>query len=179
MGDAAIDQVERPLTAGLVEIKAVDPADRDAERCLHEYFAELDRRFVGGFDQRPIAADLDAFRHPAGLFLIATLRGEPIGCGGLRFHGDEPAEIKRVWVAESARGLGIGRRLLAELESRAASEGIAAVRLDTNAALSEAIGLYHSAGYREVDAFNDEPYAHHWFEKRLEPRTSTRENETA
>ena len=72
-----------------------------------------------------------------------------------------------MWVADSVRGLGIGRRLLSELESRAAASGADIVRLETNKALTEAISLYRSAGYREVDAFNDRPYAHHWFEKRL------------
>jgi ribosomal protein S18 acetylase RimI-like enzyme len=87
-----------------------------------------------------------------------------VGCGALKFHGDEPTELKRMWVADSVRGLGIGRRLLSELESRA---GGGVVRLETNKTLTEAISLYRSAGYREVDAFNDEPYAHHWFEKQL------------
>ena len=73
-----------------------------------------------------------------------------------------------MWVAEAVRGLGIGRRLLAELESRAAAAGARAVQLETNRSLTEAISLYRSAGYREVDAFNDEPYADHWFEKSLE-----------
>ena len=73
-----------------------------------------------------------------------------------------------MWVADAARGLGIGRRLLGELERRAPEAGVRTVRLETNRALEEAIGLYRSAGYREVEAFNDEPYAHHWFEKRLD-----------
>jgi ribosomal protein S18 acetylase RimI-like enzyme len=72
-----------------------------------------------------------------------------------------------MWVAESARGLGLGRRLLAELEAWAAQRGARTVRLETNRALTEAIALYRSAGYREVPAFNDEPFAHHWFEKTL------------
>ena len=165
---AAMAEVERLLTAALVEIDVVDPAHRDAQHCLREYFAELGRRFDTGFDPAlSIPAELDELRPPAGLFLVATLRAEPIGCGALKFHGDEPAELKRMWVAESARGLGIGRRLLAELERHAAADGARAVRLETNRALTEAIGLYRSAGYREVDAFNDEPYAHHWFEKQL------------
>jgi ribosomal protein S18 acetylase RimI-like enzyme len=63
--------------------------------------------------------------------------------------------------------LGIGRRLLGELEDRAAAAGSRVIRLETNESLREAIGLYRSAGYREVEAFNDEPYAHHWFEKPL------------
>jgi DNA-binding MarR family transcriptional regulator/GNAT superfamily N-acetyltransferase len=165
---AAMAEVELLLTVGLVEIKAVDPAERDAQFCLREYFAELSRRFDTGFDPAlSIPAELHEFRPPAGVFLVATLRAEPIGCGALKFHGDEPAYLKRMWVAESARGLGIGRRLLAELESRAADEGVSAVRLETNKTLTEAISLYRSAGYREIDAFNDEPYAHHWFEKQL------------
>jgi ribosomal protein S18 acetylase RimI-like enzyme len=72
-----------------------------------------------------------------------------------------------MWVAESARGLGIGRRLLTELEARAARSGASKVRLDTNRALVEAIAMYRSAGYAEVPAFNDEPFAHHWFEKQI------------
>jgi ribosomal protein S18 acetylase RimI-like enzyme len=72
-----------------------------------------------------------------------------------------------MWVEPEARGLGLGRRLLRELERHAADAGAPAVRLETNKTLSEAIRLYRSAGYDEVAAFNDEPYAHHWFEKRL------------
>jgi ribosomal protein S18 acetylase RimI-like enzyme len=72
-----------------------------------------------------------------------------------------------MWVARSARGLGVGRRILSELEREAAARGAAQVRLETNRNLTEATGLYRSAGYTEVEAFNDEPYAHHWFEKRL------------
>jgi DNA-binding MarR family transcriptional regulator/GNAT superfamily N-acetyltransferase len=165
---SAMADVERLVTAALVEVDVVDPADRDAQHCLIEYFSELNRRFDAGFDPAlSIPAELDELRPPAGVFLIATLRAEPIGCGALKFHGDAPTELKRMWVAPSARGLGIGRRLLTELERRAAASGSDVVRLETNATLSEAIGLYRSAGYREVDAFNDEPYAHHWFEKQL------------
>ena len=72
-----------------------------------------------------------------------------------------------MWVAESVRGLGLGRRLLAEAERRAAAAGAPVVRLDTNRSLAEAIALYRSSGYREIERFNDNPYAHHWFEKRL------------
>ena len=104
---------------------------------------------------------------PAGLFLIATLHGEPVGCGVLKFHSGAPAQIKRMWVASEVRGLGLGRRLLAELEAKAAAHGVRTVRLETNRALDEAISLYRTAGYREVPAFNDEPYAHHWFEKTI------------
>ena len=72
-----------------------------------------------------------------------------------------------MWIAPAARGLGVGRRLLGELERYAREAGATVIRLETNRALSEAIVLYRRAGYVEVDAFNDEPYAHHWFEKHL------------
>jgi DNA-binding MarR family transcriptional regulator/N-acetylglutamate synthase-like GNAT family acetyltransferase len=165
---AAMAEVERLLTAALVEIDEVDPGRPEAQLCLNEYVLELGRRFERGFDPAlSISAGLDELRPPAGAFMLATLRGDPVGCGALKFHGDQPAELKRMWVAESARGLGIGRLLLEGLERRAAAEGVRLVRLETNETLAEAIALYRSAGYVEVDAFNDEPYAHHWFEKRL------------
>jgi len=151
-----------------VDIAPIDPSHPHAQHCLREYFAELDRRFDSGFDPaHSISAAEAEMRPPAGLFLVATLRGEPIGSGGLKFHGSEPAELKRMWVAESARGLGLGRRMLSELEHHAAEHGAQAVRLETNKTLVEAIALYRSAGYVEVSPFNDEPYAHHWFEKHI------------
>jgi ribosomal protein S18 acetylase RimI-like enzyme len=92
-----------------------------------------------------------------------------IGCGGLKFEAGAPAYIKRMWVDPAARGLSVGRKLLTELESLAAAHGDTAVHLETNRALVEAIAMYRSCGYVEVPPFNDEPYAHHWFEKPLTP----------
>jgi DNA-binding MarR family transcriptional regulator/GNAT superfamily N-acetyltransferase len=164
----AMSDVERLLTIGMVQIAPRDPADPQAQHCLREYVSELDRRFEGGFDpEHSISADAPELRPPAGLLLVASLSSEAVGCGALKLHPGEPTEIKRMWVAESVRGLGVGRRLLAELEAHAAQASNPIVRLETNAALTEAIALYRSAGYREVAPFNDEPYAHHWFEKDL------------
>jgi GNAT superfamily N-acetyltransferase len=161
--------VERLLTAGLVRVDAEDPASAGARFCIESYFAELDARFDVGFDpSQSISADVEELTEPAGLLLVARLRGEPIGCGALKLHGGEPAEIKRMWVAPAARGLGVGRRILNELEDHARRRGVGIVRLETNRTLREAGGLYSSSGYAEVEAFNDEPYAHHWFEKRLQ-----------
>jgi GNAT superfamily N-acetyltransferase len=152
-----------------VEIREVDPADPMAQHCLREYFAELDRRFDTGFDPAAsLPADPDEMRLPSGVFLIAVRGTEPIGCGALKLHGEEPTELKRMWVASSARGLGLGRRLLEALEQRAGELGSGTLRLETNRTLTEAIAMYRSAGYQEVDAFNDERYAHHWFEKHLD-----------
>jgi DNA-binding MarR family transcriptional regulator/GNAT superfamily N-acetyltransferase len=165
---AAMHDVERLLTAAMVEVKPTDPDNPDARECVRAYFDELDRRSDSGFDPGAgISAEPHELRPPAGLFLVAYLRSEPVGCGAAKHHPGAASEIKRMWVAESTRGLGLGRRLLAELEESATRSGARAVRLETNRALTEAIALYRSSGYVEVPAFNDEPFAHHWFEKTL------------
>ncbi|HEY7381938.1 MAG TPA: bifunctional helix-turn-helix transcriptional regulator/GNAT family N-acetyltransferase [Gaiella sp.] len=166
----AMDIVERLLTAGLVEVEVEDPETAAARFCLESYMAELDERFDAGWDtRRSISAEAHELREPAGLLLVARLQEVPIGCGALKLHGADPVEIKRMWVAPAARGLGLGRRLLHELERRARERGATVARLETNGTLAEAISLYRSAGYVEVAPFNDEPYAHHWFEKALVP----------
>ncbi|CAM5491246.1 hypothetical protein SALBM135S_05316 [Streptomyces alboniger] len=169
----AMDEVGRLLTAATVTLDVVDPGHPDARSCLLAYFTELGDRFDTGFDPaRSLLPDAGELRPPHGLFLVARARGEPLGCAGLKLPAEAPAEIKRMWVAPRARGLGLARRFLSELEERAVRHGRDVLRLDTNKALTAAIGLYRSHGYREVPAFNDEPYAHHWFEKRLAPASS-------
>ncbi len=163
---SAMAEVERLLMASAVEITVCDPRHPDARRAVRAYVAELAGRFEDGFDPgRGISAADHEVSPPAGLFLLATLHCEPVGCGVLKFHPPAQAHIKRMWVDGSVRGLGLGRRLLAELEARAVAYGVRTLRLETNRTLTEAISLYRSASYREVAAFNAEPYAHHWFEK--------------
>ncbi len=165
---SAMAEVTRLLRASQMSIEAEDPTTRDARWCIQQYFAELNTRFDTGFDpRRSISADAHELTPPAGALLIARLQGRAIGCGALKFHGSEPAEIKRMWVSAEARGTGLGRRLLHALEDHARQAGARTVRLETNRTLEEAIHLYRTSGYREVQAFNDEPYAHHWFEKNL------------
>jgi DNA-binding MarR family transcriptional regulator/GNAT superfamily N-acetyltransferase len=166
----AMAEVERLLTASAIVTGVRDPTDPDARRCLRAYVEELSGRFDDGFDPgRSISAADHEMTPPAGLFLVAMLHGKSAGCGALKFHPGAPAEVKRMWVSPAVRGLGLGRRLLAELEAHAAERGVRVLRLETNRTLTEAISLYRAAGYREVPAFNDEPYAHHWFEKTLSP----------
>jgi DNA-binding MarR family transcriptional regulator/GNAT superfamily N-acetyltransferase len=165
---AAMAEAERLLTASMIQVTATGPDHPHAHHCLRAYFGELSRRFDGGFDPAiSIPASEEDLTPPAGVLLVATLHGEPVGCGALKYHDDAPTEVKRMWVSPAVRGLGLGRRLLAELEAEAGARGVRTLRLETNHALTEAIGLYRSAGYREVSAFNTEPYAHHWFEKAL------------
>ncbi len=160
--------MELQLRASLVTIVVADPTTPDARWCIEQYFAELNTRFDVGFDPaQSISATADELVPPNGLLLIARFKEKPVGCGALKFHADAPTELKRMWVSPDARGLGLGRRLLRELELHAQRAGATTVRLETNRALTEAIQLYRSSGYREVSAFNAEPYAHHWFEKDL------------
>jgi DNA-binding MarR family transcriptional regulator/GNAT superfamily N-acetyltransferase len=165
---SAMRDVERLLTAALVEVAPTNPAGPDARFCLRSYFAELDRRGENGFDPaNAISAEPHELRPPAGVLLLASLRGEPIGCGAVKLHGAEPAEIKRMWIAPAARGLGLGRRLLGELETWAVEHGARVLHMETNSVLHEAISLYRSTGYEEVPAFNAEPFADVWLEKRV------------
>jgi DNA-binding MarR family transcriptional regulator/GNAT superfamily N-acetyltransferase len=164
----AMGVVDRLLTASMIDVGVEEPTTPAAQMCIRSYFAELNSRFPTGFDpQHSISADAEELTLPAGLLLLARLRDEPVGCGALKLHGTGPAEVKRMWVAASARGVGVGRRILEELERAARQRGVRVLRLETNRSLTEAISLYRSAGYVEVDPFNDEPYAHYWFEKRL------------
>ncbi len=165
---SAMARIERLLRASSVMI-AAEPADSPtAQWCLQQYFDLLNARFDGGYNPANAQpADAHDFTPPKGVFLIARATGEPVGCGALKSAGPGIGEIKRVWVAESARGLGIGQRLLEELEEAALGFGQKCIRLDTNRSLTEAGALYRKNGYREVPAFNDDPYPDHWFEKVL------------
>ncbi len=165
---AALKEVERLLDAAMVRFAIEDPTTPDARWCFDQYFAELDARFEAGFNPAlSISADANELTPPLGILLIARLHDRPVGCAALKFHAAAPAELKRMWLAPAARGLGLGRRILEEVEQRAREAGVGVLRLETNRALSEAIALYRRSGYLEVEAFNTEPYAHHWFEKHL------------
>lgn len=167
---AAMEEVERLLRASAVEIAIADPASADAHACIDAYLRELDLLFDDGFDaSRSVSADPGELVPPRGVFVIARLDGEAVGCGGLKITGPGSGEIKRMWVAPSARGLGIAQRLLEALETHAFDLKLHTLRLDTNRALTAARALYARNGYREIPRYNDNPYADHWFEKRLHP----------
>ena len=165
---AAMGEVERLIRAGSVEIAVEAPDSADARSCLQAYFQELVARFEGGFHhEKEGLADAVEIVPPAGVFVLARLDGEAIGCGGLARIDEATGEIKRVWTSPSARGMGVARRMLRTLEAAARDMGLKRLRLDTNRALKEAHALYRKEGFREIARFNDNPYADHWFEKRL------------
>jgi len=165
---AAMDVVASALGRGRITIEEMDPRGDEARCCLGEYYTELARRFQNGFDvslsRDPEANDMI---RPRGAFLVAMSDGLPIGCVGLEGTEGEMAEIKRLWVTPSARGLGVGRRLMDAAENAARRLSIKTLRLDTNRALREALQLYRSTGWSEIDRFNDDPYPDFFFEKHL------------
>ena len=167
---AAMSEVERLIEASLVTFAVDDAASADARWCFEQDFAELDARFEEGFDPElslPITdADLTA---PVGALVVARLRGRPIGCGAVKTARNAPAHLRRMWVSPTVRGLGVGRRLLQELERTAWDLGARRVRLDTHRSLTEAIAMYRRSGYTEAAPASGERYADFWFEKRLKP----------
>ncbi|OAF09896.1 PadR family transcriptional regulator [Bradyrhizobium centrolobii] len=165
---AAMDLIASALTRDRISLDEMDPRSAEARYCLGEYYAELGRRFKQGFDvtlsRDPDAADM---RRPRGTFIVAMSDTLPIGCVGLKGTDHGYAEIKRLWVAPAARGLGLGRRLMHATETAARELGIKLLRLDTNSALPEAGQLYRRTGWSEIPRFNDDPYPDLFFEKRL------------
>jgi GNAT superfamily N-acetyltransferase len=152
-----------------VELETTTPGDGEV-RALYEVFIhEADGPLGDGVDlEVEIAAGPPAeLVAPGGVLLLARVDGEPAGLGGVRDLDTDVAEVKSMFVSPARRGIGLGRRLLIELEAIAARHGCRTVRLDTSDYLSEAIGLYRSAGYREVPPYNQNPKANLWFERQL------------
>lgn len=165
---AAMTEVEQLLHADPVKLSLETPDSADARWCLGQYFAELDRRFENGFDQTQGNSFTDAeMTPPTGYLIVARSDGAPVGCGALKRLDADVGEIKRVWIAPKMRGKGVASKLMDDLEALARKVGFDTVKLDTNKALTEAHALYCKRGYREVERYNDNPYAHHWFEKQL------------
>ena len=152
-----------------IEFVDVDPRSPAAERAASRYFEELAARFEGGFEITAYAGEPTA---DPGRVVLALRDGEPVACGTVRRLAAGVGEIKRMWVDPAARGVGLGRRMLAHLEHVAAAQGLVLIRLDTNAALVEAIALHDRSGYRRIPRYNDNPYADVWFEKVLDSAAS-------
>lgn len=156
------------MSADEVVLRVVDAGGAEAVAAMRTYFTELDERFDGGFEIGTALDDaVDGMNPPTGRFVVADQGGRVVGCGGLTLIDASTAEIKRMWVDASVRGIGLGKRLLLRLERDAAELGATRVLLDTNRVLTQAISMYTRAGYQPTERYNDNPYAHHWFTKHL------------
>ena len=167
----ALTEADLLVRAATVTFEPVDPASPAARDVVGRYFTEIGRRF--GFDPSgETEKDALLLAPPTGVFVVALSDGEPVACGGLQaiaplVDGQSVVEFKRMWVHDDWRGAGLGSRLLRHLEDQARELGHHTVRLDTNAALLEAIAMYQRAGYQAIERYNDNPWATHFFEKPL------------
>lgn len=145
-----------------------------ASELLDEYFASRALGFSHPDREYLVARpEPSAFVPPRGTFLVVfDDDGVAAGCGGVRMlepdlTGVARAEVKNLWLRDGYRGRGWGRALLSELEVRATELGAGVAVLDTNASLLAAQSLYRASGYCEIEPYNDNPNATHWFGKAL------------
>jgi GNAT superfamily N-acetyltransferase len=169
-------EILQPVSVNCVTL-TLDPIGRDdpeVRRLYADFVREADGPLV--YDREEAGIDLDEevakgpptdLTPPSGVLLLARVDGEPAGLGGVRYLDTEIAEVKSMYVAPAFRGTGLGRQILARLDEIALEHGCRAVRLDTSDYLTPAVGLYRSAGYREVPAYNENPKADLWFERVL------------
>lgn len=164
----AMDVVTIALSRDDIVFAETDYSSPLAAECLNAFATELSNRLNSGFDlENSGDPDLSQMKHPHGTFVVAKLGNMALGCVGIKGNGTDIAEVKRMWIAPAARGLGLARRLMTTAEDAARALGITTLRLDTNHVLHEAVSLYHKTGWTEIDRFNDDPYPDVFFEKSL------------
>jgi GNAT superfamily N-acetyltransferase len=150
-------------------IEPVDFASAQVTELIDEWNRELASGMPGFTPSGGSSVSPAEFTAPRGIFLLATVDGEPAGCAGLRrLQGSEDSvgEVKRLFIRREHRRAGIARGLLARVDAEAHRLGFAALRLDATGETA-ALNLFRSSGYREAEPFNDNPYAKFWLVKRL------------
>jgi RimJ/RimL family protein N-acetyltransferase len=155
------------------ELRIADPTSPAARAILRDYFAYVITRFHG---QAATEAEIveamanepsDDLTGDSGVFLLLRDGERIVGCGGVRFVDEGVGELTRLFVPTSERRLGHGALIVREAERIARAAGCVSLRLDTRTDLVEARALYAALGYRDVPAFNADPYAEHWLAKDL------------
>ncbi|MGH3692119.1 MAG: GNAT family N-acetyltransferase [Microbacterium sp.] len=151
-----------------------DPRSPEGRVILESFFAEVIGRYWG----RPATAaevkqemesdPSDDLRDDTGFLLVVRDGAQVVGCGGVRFVGSGAGEITRVYIDPAARGHGVGRSLIDELESVSARRGLQTLRLTVRNDLVEAHRLYQRLGYEAAARFSTSPYADHQLAKRLQ-----------
>ncbi len=168
----AMDLVATVLGRDQIRIIVADPEDVRIQSCVQAYCDELSKILGVVFDRQTSGdPEAESLRPPMGIFLLALSDGLPIGCCGLKGQGGGLGEVKRLWVSPAARGLGLSKTLMSEIEDHACRLGMTRLQLDTNGRLSAALALYRNDGWREIERYNDNPYAEHFFEKSLSTAT--------
>jgi GNAT superfamily N-acetyltransferase len=146
----------------------VEPADSAPSLALQQaFFADIATRYPGWSPRSSQSVEPSELAPPSGVWVVAYLDDVPVGCGGLQVLDADTAEVRRIYLAPEARGRGIGRQLLNELERHARDLGYRRVRLTTGDSQPEALQLFQSTGYEEVAPFTDGAFTRHWMEKQL------------
>lgn len=140
------------------------PTPPRRSRCSRPYIAGRHPGWSPGSSQSVEPSELAT---PTGIWLVAYVDGQPVACGDLQALDNDTSEIRRIYLQEQARGRGVGRALLTELEIHARRLGYRRVRLTTGDGQPEALGLFRSAGYAEIAPFTDGAFTRHWMEKTL------------
>lgn len=160
----AVEIVKGTLTFGVVS-----PQSADARLILDLYGEEMRGRYGSSapYGSLFVPEGIDA---PTGRFAVGYLDLKPVACGGLRRLDSERCEVKTMFVHKPYRRRGYARQTLEFLESAARGGGFSMIRLTTGSRQPEALNLYVAAGYRPIEPYNDNPYAHYWLEKQLPVR---------
>lgn len=173
MGACLADVMHEPRT-----ITLEDPRSPDGRAILESFFAEVIGRYWGRpatpaeVEQEMLRDPSDDLRDDSGFLLVVRDGAQAVGCGGVRFVGPGAGEITRVYIDPVARGRGVGRSLIHELESMSAERGLHTLRLTVRSDLAEAHRLYQRLGYVPVVPFSDSPYADHQLAKKLDAPSS-------
>jgi putative acetyltransferase len=132
---------------------AIEPPDQPETVAL---LAELDSYLTKLYPpESTYLLDVASLRAPDIRFFVARNDGAAVGCGALRVEEDGYGEIKRMFVAPAARGLGIAKRLLVAIEAEGRRLGLRTLRLETGIYQTDALGLYAAVGYREIRPFGE------------------------
>jgi putative acetyltransferase len=138
--------------AEMITIAKEDPRSEDVSRLLSAFVDEVKKRYdsppadVGIFDPELVSV-------PGSVFLVARRDGNAVGCGALVPMDEYCVEVKRMFVAKGARGLGIATMILAELERLSREFDYDVMRLETGIKQPESIALYGKAGFYRIPNF--------------------------
>jgi GNAT superfamily N-acetyltransferase len=144
-----------------------EPSDSRVATAMVDAFIAWAEALYGPYDPDAAPAYPHELAPPGGVFLVAWDGAEPVGCAALRRLDDRTAEVKRVYVADAARGRGAGRALMLRLEDEGRERGYERLRLDIGDRQPAAMAMYLSLGYGEIPDYNGNSYASRWLEKRL------------
>jgi ribosomal protein S18 acetylase RimI-like enzyme len=150
-----------------VRLEALDPTDPRSQGAITQFLNEMVERV--GADVLEIDVEQEAIEDAGKNFFIVALddRDNVVGCGQLRQVEAKIGQIRRLWVNPVLRGRSIGRRLLSALEGAGAVAGFDVIRLEVYEALTEAILLFETSGYTNVEPFEESPPDLRAYQKQL------------